>query len=426
MPVFTVRGLQVLCLLIATLVCIRAEADDSTISLNRALELTVERNPELVAFGYQQQAQQGKVEQARFGPAPTLALLAENIASNGGFEDVDLAQTTLTLSWYFERGKADRRLAVASAGASLLEVDGDIKRLDASAETARRFLDCLDIQEQLKQIDQAVALSEQMVTAMQRRVSAGRSREGELARAAAQLARRKLEREDAEHVLRVALKRLAAQWGDNEPQISAVAGNYANLPKPVEYIDLMARIDSNPNITRYLNEQRLREAEVSFDEAQAQSNWRVDVGLRRFDETSDYSMVAGFSVPLFSKSRKESRTAVSRARLAQVEADSTVARLRVETELFALYEELNHSLHRAETLSERILPQIELALADAERAYAAGRYGYFELSVMQAEMLNTRAELTKASIDSHRILVELERLTGVTMTAEPLMTEEEE
>jgi len=388
-----------------------------TITLAEALEQTVERNPQLIAYGYQVEAQRGRVEQAGFGPAPELSFMSEDIFGTGGFNRVDVGQTTLTLSWFFERGKGNRRIEASSAGVALFEADAEIGRLDAAAETARRYLDCLDVQTQMQQISLAINYAGQVVEALEGRVDAGRSRKAELARARAQLARLVLEQEDTEHVLRVAIRRLAAQWGDSDPEFTRVAGNIKALPKPVEFQALVARIDENPEVARYLNEQRLREAELRLGEVEAKSNIRLDVGVRRYEQTSDYAMVAGFSLPLSSESRRNSRSAVARARLAQVDADSAAAKIRVQTELYALYEDLSHSLHRAETLRDEILPQLEVALRDAERGYSAGRYGFFELNLMQKEVLDVTTELIDASVAAHRVAVEIERLTGVNLTA---------
>ena len=96
------------------------------------------------------------------------------------------------------------------------------------------------------------------------------------------------------------------------------------------------------------------------------------------------------------------------------DADRTATRVQIETQLFALYQELQHSLHRATTIREQILPRIEQALKDTERAYSSGRYGYFELRVVQAELLDTRTALVESNIDAHRYLIEIERLTGTT------------
>ncbi len=398
--------------------------DVAPLTLTEALAFTVERNPALVAFGYQIEAQQQRINQARFGPAPSIGLQTENVFRTAEQSQTDIPQTTLSLSWVFERGKADRRVDVSTAGLALAQTDADVKRLDVAAETARRFLDCLDAQARLEQVGRAVVLSEKVVTAMESRVAAGGSRASELALAKAQLARLQLQQEDAEHVLRVALRRLAAQWGDAEPSMTRVAGDYRELPAPVEFSELVARVEANPDVARYLNEQRLREAELSLKEAQTKSDWQFNVGVRRFERTSEYAMVAGISVPLYSSSRKQSNVAESRARLAQVEADSRAARLRIETELYAFYEELNHSLHRVEVLREAILPEMQLALQDAERAYEAGRFAYFQLTLIQADVLDVQAELIEASIDAHRIAVEIERLTGVTLAATPVAAED--
>ena len=67
----------------------------------------------------------------------------------------------------------------------------------------------------------------------------------------------------------------------------------------------------------------------------------------------------------------------------------------------------------ATTLSERLIPLLESALADTRRAYELGRSSYFELSAVQSELLEARNELLETSIDAHGLVVEIERLTGV-------------
>ena len=95
----------------------------------------------------------------------------------------------------------------------------------------------------------------------------------------------------------------------------------------------------------------------------------------------------------------------------------TAVRVQIETQLFALYQELQHSLHVATTLRDEIVPRLELALLSTQSAYDAGRYGYFELRVVQTELLSARAELVEATIDAHRNVIEIERLTGTTVTS---------
>lgn len=191
--------------------------DSATLDLQTALARTLETNPDLVAFGYQVRAQQDQVQQAGLRPNPTLDLLVENVLGSDNFQGADSAETTLSLAWVIERGKRERRVDAARAGASLLRAEGDIRRLDAAAETARLFLSTLALQERLILTDKAVQLAEQTTASVKKRVEAGRTPTADLARAEAELARIRLDREDLEHERRTSQRYLAAQWGETQP-----------------------------------------------------------------------------------------------------------------------------------------------------------------------------------------------------------------
>jgi len=391
--------------------------NEAALDLEAAISRTLERNPRLIAFGYQIRAQQGRLQQSELKPQPELGLLVENALGSGDFQGIDSAETTLSLAWVLERGKRERRVDTARAGVSLLETEAQIQRLDVAAETANAFLDTLAQQERLIRTDAAVKLGEDTAAAVQKRVRAGRTPTAELARAEAELAYMRLDREDVEHELRTSHRRLAAQWGEIQPDFTRVSGNAHQLPTPDAYSALLARIEQNPDLSRYLSEQRLREAELRLAEESAKPNWRLTAGVRRLEQSNDQAFLAGITIPLAMGNRNQGRIAAARARLAMTDANRVATRVQIETQLFALYEELQHSLHRAVTLREEILPRIEQALEDTEQAYAAGRYGYFELRVVQTELLDTRTALLESSIDAHRNVIEIERLTGTTVTS---------
>lgn len=391
--------------------------NEVALDLDTAIMRTLERNPGLVAFGHQIRAQQGRLQQSQLKPNPELGLLVENALGSGDFQGIDSAETTLSLAWVLERGKRERRVDAARAGVSLLETEAQIQRLDVAAETANAFLNTLALQERLIQSAAAVKLAEQTAAAVQKRVQAGRTPTAELARAEAELARVRLDREDVEHELLTSHRRLAAQWGETRPDFTRVSGDVHKLPTPAAYSDLLARIEQNPDLSRYLSEQRLREAELRLAEVNAKPNWRLTAGVRRLERSDDQAFTAGITIPWAISNRNQGRIAEARARLAMTGANRAATRVQIETQLFALYQELQHSLHRAVTLREEILPRIEQALEDTERAYAAGRYGYFELRVVQAELLDTRTALVESSIDAHHNVIEIERLTGTTVTS---------
>ena len=394
-------------------------AVEDSIDLKTAMANTMSRNPALVATGYQLQAQQGRVVQAGLKPNPTLDLTVENFAGTGLFEDMGGSETTLSLGWVFERDKRQRRVDAAQAGVSLVESLAEIARLDAAAETARLYIESLTHQATLEWLTEMAASSSQSVDAIVRRVQAGRNPGADLARAEADLARVVLTREDVMHDLSVSNRRLALQWGASQVDFSKVLGNIYSLPEPDEFSVLLARMDRNPDISRYLSRKRLREAELSLAEAQARPDWSFSAGIRRLELTNDQAFVARVSIPLAVRNRNQGLIAEAGARTALNDAQHAAARVETEARLYMIYQELIHSLHRTAALSEEILPRVEKVLVETQDAYQAGRYGYLELRIARDEILNVRADLVTASSDAHRNLIELERLTGATLTSKP-------
>jgi cobalt-zinc-cadmium efflux system outer membrane protein len=393
-------------------------SETTAIDMEEAITRTLARNPTLVAFGHQIEIQQARLTQSQLRPNPELGVLVENIGGSGDYEGADGAETTLSLGWVLERGKLEHRVAAARAGVSLFESEAEIQRLDVIAQTARLFLVTLANQERLIQTRQAVALSKRTVEVVQKRVNAGRAPDADLARAEAQLARIQLEREDVEHELLTSNYRLSAQWSEFEPDFSAVIGDPRQLPTPADFSSLLAQVDQNPNFSRFLTQRRLREAELRLEESEAKPNWRLSAGIRRLELTNDNAFVMGVNIPLATRNQNQGRIAEARAKLALSDANRAATRLQIETQMFAVYQALQHSLHQTQILRDEVLPRVEQALADTQKAYELGRYDYSVLQLQQAEVLDTRTALVEASIEAHAHLIEIERLTGAAMPSE--------
>lgn len=388
-----------------------------SLELGDALARTMDRNPGLVAAGHEIEAAEGRLEQAGLRPNPELDVSVEDVLGTDPFAGVDSAETTVTLGWVLERGVRERRVDAARAGVSLREVEVEIVRLDAAAETARRFVECLAYEARLTRADEAVRLAEETVDYVRERVAAGGAPEAELARARADLARAELRREDYEHELESAYHRLSAQWGETSPGFESVRGDVQTLPDSEPFETLLARVEGNPELARFMSEQRVDESRLRLARARSRPSWRVSAGVRRFERTDDVALVGNVTIPLPLRNRNQGRIAETRAEAARTQARADAARVRIETELFVLYQELRHDLQLAERLRADVIPALETALADTRRAYELGRYGYLELRAVQGELLEARSDLLEAAINAHRIVIEIERLTGTPFTS---------
>lgn len=389
------------------------------LTLQTAVLRTLQSNPELRVFGHELRAQDGLVRQAGAAPNPELVVDVEDVLGTGARDGLSAAQTTISLRQVFERGALARRVAVADAGRDALNAELAEKRLDAASEAARRYFQVLSDQARLELADEAGTLVARTVDTARQRVQAARVPEAELGRAEAALARARLDREGIQHELLTRRRQLAALWGEAEPRFGAVEGELRALPALAAYENLLARLQSNPGLLRFASEARLREAELRLAEQRRRPAWTLNTGLRRFEDGDDFAGVIGLSIPLPLRDRGEGSIAAAQARLDQIDAHRYATELRLRTQLFELFQELQHAHHAADTLDREVLPRVQSALTQTEYAYARGRYGYLELVAAQRELLDVKRARIQAAVDAHGYATEIDRLTGAALPAAP-------
>lgn len=383
------------------------------LTLAQAIAATLEHNPELRSSRFALQAADARIAQADVAPAPELSLQVENIGGSDRFNDAAAAETTLLLSQVLELGdKRGARRNTAQAGYSTLSIAEEARRLDVLAEVSRRFVQVAVDQQRSRLTQRATTLAQRTLQAVDARVRAAKSPDVELHRARIALLRAQMDEEHAEHELLAARTKLAAMWGDEKPDFAAVTADLFALPAPGDFDALVARLKTNPDFTRFAHEQRLRDAELRLAKTRRVPDVQLGAGIRQLRETDDHAFVVSLSVPLFTASRSNGAIAEASARRGQVAVDERAAFLRAQAQLFALHQELRHSIAEAEMLREKILPQSQAILEQTEYAYRRGRYSYLDWIAAQRELLDAERNLIEASANAHRFLIEIERLTG--------------
>lgn len=389
--------------------------DRQRINLQQAISKTFEHNPALRSFSYALKAQQGRQFQAGLTASPELSFMVEDALGTGDFTGLDNAQATLGIAWVVEGEIRQSYIDVADAGASSLSSEADSKRLDAAAETAHLYIVVLANQTRLSNAIKTVTLAEDTVLAVKKRVLAGKTPGAELARARAEFYRRQLGHEDIEHELKSSIRLLAAQWGETQPDFNQVEGNIFKLPTILPFDVLKKQLERSPEFTRLMSEERLNQAQLNLAESKSDSPWRVNLGIRHFETSNDQALVAGISIPFGERSRNTGGIIEARENLSQTQAQADALKVRFETTLYVLSEEMQHAHHSVGAYHNDIIPQLEKALKETRRAYNLGRYSYLEWRTVQVDLLDARSALVEASIDMHLKVIEIERLTGVSM-----------
>ena len=391
-----------------------------SLSLRDAIRAALTGNPELRNFAWDFKAQDGLAAQAAVRPNPQLDFQAEDFLGTGQSRGFTGAEFSLSLSQTLELGdKRRRRISLADEQRRIIEAERSIRQLDVVAEVARRFISVAADQERVQLAARAVQLATATRDEVQKRVDAARSPLAEASRAGIALARAQLDQQQVARRLSSDRQQLAALWGDAEPAFAAVSAALYRLPAVGDYPLLRDKLQRNPDLARFVSEARLRDAEVRLALAQGVQNLNVEAGLRRTQNGSDQAFLFGLTLPLAVNDTNAGNVAAARAARERVDADQAALALRLKTELYALYQQLEQARAEVEGLEREILPRAHEALKQAEYAYQRGRYGYLEWVDVQRELLIVERQHIDAAELYHLQIAEIERLTGEAL-AEPL------
>ena len=396
-----------------------AEEPTGELTLGRAVQAALASNPELVASDFELRAADARITQAGLRPNPELSVELENFAGTGAVKGVEALETTLSLSQVVELGgKRALRTEFAERDRDVVTVERQAQQLDVLAEVTQRFIELIAAQDRLDLAVSTRDIARRTLEAISTRVEAARSPQLERSRARIALTRAQLEEQQAQSELRGMRQALAALWGSPAPAFGRASADLFALESVAPFEDLARKLERNPDFLRFASEARLREAELKLTRAQARPDVVFGLGVRRLQDGHDQALVAGFSMPLPVFNRSQGTIRQAELRLAQTDAQRNAAFLRARAAVYRLYQELQASRVRMETLRSDALPQSQQALDQTQFGYDRGRFSYLELATAQQELLELRAAIIEAAADYHRTLAEIERLTGEPVSAD--------
>lgn len=391
------------------------------LTLAQALDAALENNPELAASRFDLTAAQARIVQASKRLNPEISLELENFAGGGETQGTQILESTLAFGQVVELGgKRALRRSIAEADSDLITLGLRAQQLDLLAGVTRRYIDVVAAQERARFADENAALAQKTLEAIATRVKAARSPIAEESRARIAFTRAQIDRRQAVYALETARSALSQTWGRVDPKFAAAKADLFAFEPLDSFESLAARIERNPDITRFASDARLRDAELRLARAQTRPNVAFSVGVRNFRDTGDNALVAGFSLPLAVHDRNQGAIREARARRAQSDALLLSSKTRIMGTLFALHREAVAARERATSLRAEALPQARDALAQTQSGYERGRFSFLELLTSQQDLLVLSEAAIDAAADYHGLLAELERLTSEPLTTQDL------
>jgi cobalt-zinc-cadmium efflux system outer membrane protein len=385
----------------------------SPLTLDTAFERVLSKHPQLKLFQYSQHALEAELDTARQSPPLSVDAELENAGGTDTASGLDRAEMTLSLASVLERGgKRDARAAVAQVRIDTVVPEREIARLDLLAEVARRYLDVLAAQTLEGIAIDEVSQRERAVEAAKQRTEAGASPDSVRLAAVASAARARLQRDRTRAELLAAKQRLSSLWGERAPSFERVTGDLLGVPALMSFEKLAARLDQSPELTRFADERRLREARLQLARTARSSDFEWRIGVRRLEDTDDWAAVAGISIPIGTRNRAAPGLRAAQAELAALDLEKQVEELTLFTTLVEANAQLTTSAAEVAMSGQEVLPALQQAESAAERAYRAGALSYLEWAQVQSDRTEARREQVSAALQAHRALIEIQRLTG--------------
>jgi cobalt-zinc-cadmium efflux system outer membrane protein len=383
------------------------------LTLPQAAALVLERNPHLQSAQFGRNAAEAQLSAASMEPQWSVSVDVEDFLGTGPLSGFDGSQSTLRLSRIFQsEDSRSGRMAVASAIGGQADNLFEAERLDALTLLAKRFLDVVYEQETLRLSEQSVKVWEAARALALTRERAGAAPAVDRLRTEIRVANANLAVENAEHELKAARMLLAATWGSATPDFGRAGGSLCSLSDLPPYEVLAARITQNPDLLRFATEQRLQAAEAQLANARQRPDWSLSAGVRHNALIDEQSLVFSVSVPLGSKARAEPSRRRADALASQSALQEEAFELQVQATLYDVYQEVLHTVNEVEVFDNEILPKARAIRNEIEEGYSVGRFSHTALLSAESELLAAAGARLDACADHHRLLIDIERLTG--------------
>ncbi len=389
------------------------EMTESELTLRQALTQALLHNPELAAFSWEIRIQEAEAMQEGLLTNPELGAELENFGGSGEFSGNNVSESTVALSQLIRLGgKRKKSKAAATLETELAGWDFEAKRLDVLTSTGRAFFVVLAAQTQVNQADEMAALSQRFFNTVKERVKAGESSPVEQTRAQVTLSESRIVQDQSRSALAAARMELAAFWGDESAVFDHVIGTLEKIdPVPMQS-QLTAFLNQNPDIARWETEEKLRDAELSLERANAIPDLTLSAGFRKFKETSDNAFVVGFSIPISIFDRNQGGIAAARAAQGKAVEERRAARIQVQSNLGTSYQALNAAFLATQKLQKKILPAAEQAFEAIDIGYRAGKFSFLEVLDAQKTLFEVKGQYIEELAAYHLAKTEVERLIG--------------
>jgi cobalt-zinc-cadmium efflux system outer membrane protein len=379
----------------------------NVISLQQALNLAMQGNPELAVSIREREAIDGVRMQASVRPNPSISTSIQDTRSEN-------RQTFLQLNQEIELGnKRQVRMDAADALYSKANLELELKKAEIHANTVAAFYEVLVAQEKLKLTQSSVEIANAALNASAKRVQAGKSSPVEETKSNIAASTARIDSAQAKTQLLNARKKLAFLWGSTPTAFEAVEGNVTFVPEFASLPELVTKLEQSPAVKLAKSEIASRNALTKIEQSKATPNITLSAGMVNNQELGGVNQaLLGLSmpIPIFDRNQGNLQEAVSREYKAQDEL--ALLQNQLETQLATQYEQFIATKLMAKTYQTEILPGAQSAFDAATKGFQAGKFDFLDVLDAQRTLFQAKNQFIQALLNAQQAVAEIERILG--------------
>lgn len=386
----------------------------STLTLAQALEQTLASNPQLHQYTFHERGLQGQRVSSSLKPALSIGLDIENFAGSGAYTSSESAETTIALSSVLELGSSKRsaRISVADARLTLLEEQQKALTLELLGKVTAVFIQALSAQQLLSLSEDALVQAKKTISIVQSRAQRGAAAEFEVKRASVALAQAEIDLYTLKNTFMRKKVQLASLFGKTTLGFSQLHGSLFHFSESLSFAELAERAKTSPAIAIFASETRLHNAQLQLARTQSKTDLSWNLGVRRFEESSESALVAGVSIPLFNGKRNKGSIKSALAARDNVQYQRQDALLKLHSVLYDAFSLREQHIYAVQRYKKNVIPNLEQALALTQKAYENGRYRYRDWIAAQTELREAKQLLIRSAAAALTNQATIEQLIG--------------
>jgi outer membrane protein, heavy metal efflux system len=386
----------------------------NTLTLEGAIRLALESNPQLRAANSQIDSAAGRAYQSKLWSNPELELSAEDWPTGGGgFTDakklIGVSQTVP----YPGKKKLDSR--IGSLGVRVSQAEYGMQRVELVREVKTAFFEVLAAGRLVEVARELVAVSESSATTARKRVQAGAAADQEQLRAEIPLEEARTELAGFEREQVIARQKLAMLLGRPDLQAAPVSGALAETGDLSLLKDGPAQwLARHPSVVAARANKERTEAENR--RARLEPYPDVKLGAAGGQDSGGGGSIVQFtvSVPVPIIDRSKGRKQEAQANVSVAESELAAVEQRLLRDWGMASQRLRTAVEQAANYRERILPKANEALRLVQRGFEEGKFGFIDLLDTQRTAAQVRLTYQHRLLELNVAQAEIEALLART------------